>query len=449
MKNQFLSKRFYIRIGIFAACVIIALSGCKTSNYNYYKGFNKSPVVVPKVVRGKFSPIGMVYIPSGTLDYKSPSSTDTKKVTVSAFYIDEAEISNRQYRFFTTWVADSIAVTDFLKDEKFFLKSKVKAKNRSIKDTIQKRINWVAVRKYSPLWKSREPAIVSKLAPMVKSEGEGISLNKDLVMYKYTRIKSSGPKGNTYETIKVPVFPMENVWITDFPNSQVEIMDWNYFDDKAYNDHPVVGVNWKQANAFSDWRGRVIPLIIKSNPYLPKTKIALSLPTESQWQLAASGKKEDSLTNKFYKITKKKKRKSELTVNFKQGEGEYGLDGGTFTLPVRSYFKNSYGLYNAEGNVSEWTLDAYSPSSLELTSDLNPVLKYNALDTESSFMKRKVIRGGSWKDNATEVGSTTRSYDDQDAAHSYLGFRCVMAAYELPSDQVRSRTLPKKSSKKK
>jgi hypothetical protein len=84
MKNQFLSKRFYIRIGIFAACVIIALSGCKTSNYNYYKGFNKSPVVVPKVVRGKFSPIGMVYIPSGTLDYKSPSSSDIKKVTVSA-----------------------------------------------------------------------------------------------------------------------------------------------------------------------------------------------------------------------------------------------------------------------------------------------------------------------------------------------------------------------------
>jgi sulfatase modifying factor 1 len=448
MKNQFLSRRFYIRISIFAACVIIALSGCKTSNYNYYKGFNKSPVVVPKVAKGKFSPVGMVYIPAGTLDFKSPTSVEIKKVTVSSFYIDEAEVSNRQYRIFTTWVADSIAVTDFLKDDKYFEKSKQKSKNRSLKDTLR-RINWVAVRKHSPLWKSKDPAIAAKLEPMIKPEGEGIALNKELIMYRYTRIKTSGPKGNTFETIKVPVFPTENVWSMDFPNSQVEIMDWNYLDDKTYNDHPVVGVNWKQANAFADWRGRVIPLVFKSNPYLPKTKIAVSLPTEAQWQLAASGKKADSAANGLYKITNKKKRKSELTVNFKQGEGEYSLDGGTFTLPVRSYFKNSYGLYNAEGNVSEWTLDAYSPSSLELTSDLNPVLKYNALDDESSFMKRKVVRGGSWKDNATDVGTATRGYDDQDASHSYIGFRCVTAAYELPSDQVRSRTLPKKSSKKK
>jgi sulfatase modifying factor 1 len=445
MKNQFLSKRFYIRIGIFAACVIIAFSGCKTSNYNYYKSFNKSPVVVPKVVKGKFSPTGMVYIPSGTLEYKSPTSTEIKKVTVSAFYIDEAEASNKQYRIFTTWVADSIAVTDYLKDDKYFLKSKQKLK----KDIADRRINWVTVRKYSPLWKRKDPAIASKLAPMVKIEGEEITLNKELVMYRYTRIKTSGPNGNTYETIKVRVFPMENVWSTDFPNAQMEIMDWNYLDDKTYNNHPVVGVSWKQASAFADWRGRVIPLVIKSNPYIPKTKIAISLPTEAQWQLAASGKKTDTLANQFYKITNKKKRKSELTVNFKQGEGEYGLDGGTFTLPVRSYFKNSYGLYNAEGNVSEWTLDAYSSSSLELTSDLNPVLKYNAADDESYIMQRKVIRGGSWKDNATDLKSSTRAYDVQDASHSYLGFRCVIPAYELPSDQVRSRILPKTSSKKK
>ncbi len=448
MKNQILTKRFYIRISIFAICIILALSGCKTSNYNYYKKFNKSSVVVPKAVRGKFSPVGMVYIPSGTLEYKSPTSIEVKKVSVSAFYIDEAEVSNRQYKFFTTWVADSIAVTDFLKDDKFFLKNKQKSK-RGGTDTAQRRINWVAVRKYSPLWKSKVPAIASKLTSMTKTEGEETTLKKELIMYRYTRIKTSGPTGNTYETIDVPVFPTENVWTTDFPNAQMEIMDWNYFDDKTYKDHPVVGVNWKQANAFANWRGRVIPLVTKSNPYIPKTKIAVSLPTEAQWQLAASGKKTDSTNTQFFKITNKKKRKSELTINFKQGEGEYGLDGGTFTLPVRAYFKNSYGLYNAEGNVSEWTLDAYSPSSLELTSDINPVLKYNAADNESYFMKRKVIRGGSWKDNATDVGTATRSYDVQDASHSYIGFRCVMAAYELPTDQVRSRTLPKASSKKK
>ncbi len=40
-------------------------------------------------------------------------------------------------------------------------------------------------------------------------------------------------------------------------------------------------------------------------------------------------------------------------------------------------------------------------------------------------MKRKVIRGGSWKDVARYLQVSTRDYEYQDTAKSFVGFRCV------------------------
>jgi hypothetical protein len=42
-------------------------------------------------------------------------------------------------------------------------------------------------------------------------------------------------------------------------------------------------------------------------------------------------------------------------------------------------------------------------------------------------LKRKVIRGGSWKDIGYFIQTGTRSYEYQDTAKSYIGFRCVMS----------------------
>ena len=40
-------------------------------------------------------------------------------------------------------------------------------------------------------------------------------------------------------------------------------------------------------------------------------------------------------------------------------------------------------------------------------------------------MKKKVVRGGSWKDVAENVRSDMRSYEYQNESRSYIGFRCV------------------------
>ena len=60
-------------------------------------------------------PYGMVFIPQGSFTM-GPSDQDvpfanvsqSKTVSVGAFYMDETEITNNEYRQFTTWVRDSI-----------------------------------------------------------------------------------------------------------------------------------------------------------------------------------------------------------------------------------------------------------------------------------------------------------------------------------------------------
>jgi formylglycine-generating enzyme required for sulfatase activity len=77
------------------------------------------------------------------------------------------------------------------------------------------------------------------------------------------------------------------------------------------------------------------------------------------------------------------------------------------------------------GNVAEWTSDAFDESSYNFTWDLNPQYQYNADDNDPPVLKRKVIRGGSWKDIRYYMQVASRTYEYQDTAKSYIGFRCV------------------------
>ncbi|MBM3440210.1 MAG: gliding motility-associated lipoprotein, partial [Bacteroidetes bacterium] len=59
--------------------------------------------------------------------------------------------------------------------------------------------------------------------------------------------------------------------------------------------------------------------------------------------------------------------------------------------------------------------------------DLNPDIRYNADDkNDPPRMKRKVVRGGSWKDVGYYLQNGTRNYEYQDTAKAYIGFRCVI-----------------------
>ncbi|WP_207533137.1 formylglycine-generating enzyme family protein [Desertivirga arenae] len=416
--------------------LVAALSSCASQN------INEAPTVYGFKGRGIIPPPGMVYVPSGTIMYKSSTEDDglTRRVSLSPFFVDATEVTNRQYREFVNWVADSIIITDYLKDESYFKKNE---KNKG--EYVARQIDWSKIDhdKYA-LWQSADQNISSKILGTIVLEENGRRvLNKELVKYAFTYQKSGGANANEFITENVPVIPNKSVWSADFPNSQMGFMSANYYDHKSYDNYPVVGVTWKQARSFADWRGKSAANSLHKNAYLKAYQLTFNLPTEAQWQYASSGMRnpdEAVVTNAVASSSKKgKDGKEKLFVNFKQGEGNYTMDGSTFTLPVKSYSPNAFGLFNTSGNVAEWTLDAFSPSAVEFVHDLNPVLLYDASENDADVMKRKVVRGGSWKDNGELLNKDTRSYEMQDVAHSYIGFRCVMPAPELLSDQVRTR----------
>jgi formylglycine-generating enzyme required for sulfatase activity len=92
---------------------------------------------------------------------------------------------------------------------------------------------------------------------------------------------------------------------------------------------------------------------------------------------------------------------------------------------VATYDPNEWGLYDMAGNVAEWTSNAFDESAYSYTHDLNPDHQYYAHPDDPPAKKRKVVRGGSWKDVAYYMQNGTRTYEYQDSAKSYIGFRCV------------------------
>ncbi|MGO1243491.1 MAG: SUMF1/EgtB/PvdO family nonheme iron enzyme [Sphingobacterium sp.] len=422
---------FRNRLGV-AACValLVGVAGCNTSS-NMYNA--------PKVSAfkdGKLpAPPGMVYVPSGTILFKGSldSGNVGKNISLSAFFIDETEVTNKQYRAFVNWVADSVAVTDYLNDDQYFLD--VASENGE-----GRRIDWKKVKKISPIWRSSDPSIAERIAPMLDMKGTSRSLNGDAVKYRYAYLKSKGNRKKEFVTDTVSVIPAEDIWSKDFPNAQLTSLDANYFTHQSFDYYPVIGVSWLQARAYADWRGKEMMANVMKNSYLSGYQLTFSLPTEAQWQYAAEGKLDprDTVASTRYTV-EGEEGKEKLAVNYKQGEGTYSRDGATFTLPVKSYTPNKFGLYNMAGNVSEWTLDAYSPSAVAFVNDLNPVLLYDADHDDADALKRKVVRGGSWKDNGEQLNSETRNYSVDYEPHSYIGFRCVMSAFELPTTQSKTR----------
>jgi gliding motility-associated lipoprotein GldK len=199
-------------------------------------------------------------------------------------------------------------------------------------------------------------------------------------------------------------------------------MTKKYFYHEAFGNYPVVGVNWKQAMAFCNWRTLYL------NSFLDRKGRAnesdFRLPTEAQWEYAARGGRSQApfpwggmyLRNK----------KGCILANFKPGRGNYPEDGGFYTVRADAYWPNDFGLYNMSGNVAEWTSSLYYEGSYNFQHDMNPDVRWNAKDSDPPRMKRKVVRGGSWKDIGYFLQVSTRTYDYQDTAKSYIGFRTII-----------------------
>jgi gliding motility-associated lipoprotein GldK len=212
-------------------------------------------------------------------------------------------------------------------------------------------------------------------------------------------------------------------WVHDFTYGFNEPLTETYFWHPAFDDYPVVGVSWGQAKAFNAWR----------TAYLNSWKQEqgetfvqrFRLPSEAEWEFAARGGLD--LSPFPWGGPYVRNIQGCPLANFKPMRGDYVEDNGCYTVPIDSYEPNDYGLYNMAGNVAEWCNTSYDPSVYEFAHDMSTEYEYNADKSDPPALKRKVIRGGSWKDIGYYIQTGTRTYEYQDTAKSYIGFRSVMS----------------------
>lgn len=363
------------------------------------------------------NPYGMVYIPSGTL-HIGPSDQDVnhtlvqrpRSISIQGFYMDDTEITNNEYRQFVYWVRDSIAHTfvgNFLED----------AEGNEF-------IDWEAELE----WSSED------LDEMYVSEAERFDNRKELNTreweFEYFWYDWKGAAHDHYNSSrkefikdgKVKVYPDTLVWIRDFTYSYNEPMTRNYFWHPAFDDYPVVGVTWPQAQAFCYWRTKLWNTYRAASGEVNSEDFRL--PTEHEWEYAARGGHAHAMYpwGNYYV----RNAKGCILANFKPGRGNYPEDGGLYTVKADAYFPNDYGLYNMAGNVAEWTSSAFFENAYSFQHDLNPDIRYDAKKEDPESWKRKVIRGGSWKDIAYYIQTGSRHWEYQDTAKSYIGFRCAL-----------------------
>ncbi len=139
------------------------------------------------------------------------------------------------------------------------------------------------------------------------------------------------------------------------------------------------------------------------------------LPTEAEWEYAARGKEQ----NEFPWENKDVKNGDGcFYANFKPDRGNYTKDGNLITSRVGIYSPNSNGLYDMAGNVAEWTSTIYTEAGVDAMNDLNPTLVYNAAKEDPYRLKKKSVRGGSWKAPSSSIRSAWRSWEYQNQPRS-------------------------------
>ena len=415
-----------------------------------------------------------------------------RRVTVSSFYLDQKEVSNKSYKEYLHWL------------EKVYIPTNQDSiVNEARPDTL--------------VWRSE----LAYNEPMVEAYFRHPSFND------YPVVGISWNQANEYCK-----------WRTDRANEKL-LTKLGYIDAKNDANKPVGANNFnKEAYLTDEYNvaptNKIANKKAKKGEDAPKLKISFEdgvltadyrLPTEAEWEYAAkttlvSGSSTSALKNggnaknKNAQLTssdmpfpwsgsgnnnirsaKKGKTQGLFLANFKNGSGDYkGMTGymnesNGMVEKVSSHLQNpSLQLYNLAGTVNEWVADVYRPMNTMDMDDFNPfrgnvfqsndtklakgsrrdakgrVIKQiesdsalklrnydhadaiNALDGDDAdnasyesgsttliSNKSRVYKGGSWKDRPYWLNPGTRRYLDQNKSSNNIGFRCAMSAfYEAP-----------------
>ena len=421
------------------------------------------------------APYGMVLIERGSLKIGSEetdslwgTSIPSREISVDAFWMDDTEVTNAEYRQFVFWVRDSI-IRERLADPAYGGDETYKIEEDEYGEPVTPHLNWKKKIPWKKPTEDEERAIQSvykrhpidgtymldasqmnyryevfdyvqaalrrnRLNPAERNRNTDIAVNPDEVVMiskdtayiddegRIVRETITRPLSGLHDflnTYIINIYPDTTCWVNDFQNVNNETYMRLYFSHPNYSNYPVVGVSWEQANAFCVWRTQfLLKGLGKAAQYVQRYR----LPTEVEWEYAARGKE----GNPFPWTQKESKSEDGcFFANFKPDRGNYTKDGNLITSKVGTYDANSNGLYDMAGNVAEWTSTVYTESGVLSMGDINPNIEYNAAKEDPYAMKKKSVRGGSWKDPETFIRSAWRTYEYQNETRSYIGFRCV------------------------
>lgn len=343
-----------------------------------------------------------------------------KRLSVASFYMSEHEVTNQQYKEFVNWVKMSV------------------------------------------------------LGKMIEKEGEDIELegmDEESAVYKKYLCDNSGKLKKEllnysymdYEGNKqtVNVYPDENVWLRPMSYSYNEPMTMHYFQHPAYDKYPVVGVSWKQAEAYCYWlTDRVNEKILLENDIINKLTYGFSisnflsnennqeykkllinrlrLPAEAEWEYAAAGRyfsesfKGDIKPVYPWKTTSIIDNEGKLRANIALLKDQNGFsilgrhDDGFHTIVTGHYEANAFGLYDMAGNVAEWMMDKPVLEASE-----NKTIEARNKKVMNAFDSPRIIKGGSYLHSPVYCVYSTTAVHPEAKPASFIGFRVVMSAKEI------------------
>jgi gliding motility-associated lipoprotein GldJ len=444
---------------------------------------------VPTNYNGQQTGPGLTFVEGGRFtmgqteeDLTAERNNIPRTVSVSSFYMDETEVANVDYREYVYWLR----------------------------------------RSYS----SDYPNVVAEAQPDETVWRQALAYNEPLTQYYFSHAAY-----NKYPVVGVNWYQANEYckWRSDRVNEYIlqrngalkknpNQVNEDIFTTESYVNGQYEGLAGRNRKRDFDPSGSGRRNTTYSDgSLLPNYR----LPTEAEWEYAALGlignnpeprtkrrRGEEVVTDRnnypwgdanTTRYGLRNSYQGEFYGNFKRGRGDaMGVAGGLndnadIPAPVMSYKPNAFGLYNMAGNVSEWVLDTYRPTSYQDVADFRPfrgnvyetyrrVAEDNSIDEKDSlghlprrimtpqevapknnFEARtpdvrdyrdgdstsqfayqfgttslisndtKVIKGGSWNDRAYWLSPGTRRFMQANQASSTIGFRCVMDRLGSPS----------------
>jgi formylglycine-generating enzyme required for sulfatase activity len=194
-------------------------------------------------------------------------------------------------------------------------------------------------------------------------------------------------------------------------------LTWQHPGFKQTDRDPVVCGSWQDAKAYIAWlNGKVRPKAAASSdgPY--------RLPSESEWEYAA---------------------RARTSTQFWWGNDDaaasnhawYKDNSSGHTHPVEVKLANAFGLYDAVGNVWQWTQDCFAESYSGAPTD-GRANETGVVDPRSNGTKAcmRVDRGASWFFRPWALRSATRERNPADYRDTYMGFRAPSSAKRAAGD---------------